>query len=130
MVFAEWQVGQLLWSMLWFTMFFMWIWVVVTVFADIFRSHDLGGFAKALWTLFVVFLPVLGVLAYLIARGHKIGEHQVHDARQTDEAVQTYIRSTVATPTTDLTALSDLHARGVIDDGEFEAMKQRVVAAA
>jgi hypothetical protein len=128
MVFAEWQVGQVLWSMLWFTMFFLWLWVVITVFMDIFRSHDMGGFAKALWVLFVIFLPVAGVLAYLIVRGHKVGEHRVADVQQTDAQMQAYIRSTVATPTSDLATLADLRDRGVIDDTEFEAMKQRTLS--
>ena len=129
MVFAEWQVGQVLWSMLWFTMFFLWIWVVITVFMDIFRSHDIGGFAKALWTLFVIFLPFLGVLAYLIVRGHKIGEHGAADAQRADAEMQAYIRSAAASPVSDLATLADLHDRGVIDDAEFEAMKQRTVPA-
>jgi hypothetical protein len=127
MVFAEWQVGQVLWSMLWFTMFFLWIWVVITVFADIFRSHDMGGMAKALWTLFVIFLPVAGVLAYLIVRGHKIGEHRAADLQQADAEMQTYIRSAASSPVSDLATLADLHDRGVIDDTEFEAMKRRAV---
>ncbi|HEV7757618.1 MAG TPA: SHOCT domain-containing protein [Acidimicrobiales bacterium] len=128
MVFAEWQVGQVLWSMLWFTMFFLWIWVVITVFADIFRSHDMGGMAKALWTLFVIFLPVAGVLAYLIVRGHKIGEHRVADVQRADAEMQSYIRTAAASPVSDLATLADLHDRGVIDDTEFAAMKQRSVA--
>jgi hypothetical protein len=128
MVFAEWQVGQVLWSMLWFTMFFLWIWVVITVFADIFRSHDMGGMAKALWTLFVIFLPVAGVLAYLIIRGHKIGEHRAADVQRADAEMQSYIRTAAASPVSDLATLADLHDRGVIDDTEFEAMKQRAVA--
>jgi hypothetical protein len=128
MVFAEWQVGQVLWSMLWFTMFFLWLWVVITVFMDIFRSHDMGGFAKALWVLFVIFLPLAGVLAYLIVRGHKVGEHRVADVQQADAQMQAYIRSTVATPTSDLATLADLRDRGVIDDTDFEAMKQRTLS--
>jgi hypothetical protein len=131
MIFAEWQVGQLLWSMLWFTLFFLWIWVVVMVFADIFRSHDLSGWGKGLWTIFVIFLPWLGVLAYLIARGHKMTEHRLAEAEAADQAMQSYIRNTVATPssspTADLSALADLRDRGVIDEGEFQAMKQRLV---
>ena len=125
MVIATWQVGQVLWSMLWFTMFFLWIWVVITVFADIFRSHDMGGFAKALWTLFVIFLPVAGVLAYLIVRGHKIGEHRLADVQRADAEMQSYIRTAAASPVSDLATLADLHDRGVIDDTQFEAMKQR-----
>ncbi|HEY3142940.1 MAG TPA: SHOCT domain-containing protein [Acidimicrobiales bacterium] len=128
MVLAEWQVGQVLWSMLWFTLFFLWIWVVIMVFADIFRSPDMGGFAKAIWTLFVIFVPVLGVLAYLIVRGPKIGEHHMQDAQLADDRMQAYVRQAAATPTSDLGALVDLRDRGVIDDAEFESMKQRVVA--
>ena len=57
------------WTMLWFFLFFIWIWLLITIFADIFRSHDIGGFAKALWVIFVIVVPFLGVLIYLIARG-------------------------------------------------------------
>jgi hypothetical protein len=128
MVYAEWQVGQLVWSMLWFALLFMWIWILIVVFADVFRSRDLSGWGKALWTLFVIFLPVLGVLAYMIARGSKIGEHQVEDAQRADLAMRSYIRQTVETsPADDLSALVDLRDRGVIDEAEFEAMKARLV---
>lgn len=127
MVYAEWQVGQVFLTMLWFTLFFLWIWTVVMVFADIFRSHDIGGWSKALWTLFVLFLPFIGVLAYLIARGHKIGGHALQDQQQADAQMRSYIQSTVATPVSDLGKLAELHDRGVLDDAEFEAMKGRVV---
>ena len=73
----DWGVGQVFWSMLWFFLFFIWIWLLIMVFADIFRSHDMGGFAKALWVIFVIFLPYLGVFVYLIARGHKMSEHAI-----------------------------------------------------
>ena len=76
MMLAEWQVGEVFWAMLWFTLFFIWIWLLITVFADIFRSHDLGGFAKTLWVLFVIVVPYLGVFVYLIARGHKMPNRQ------------------------------------------------------
>ena len=127
MVYAEWQVGQVLWSMIWFTLLFMWIWVLVMVFADVFRSRDLGGWGKALWTLFVIFLPVLGVLMYMIVRGNKIGQHQLEDARDADVAMRAYIRSAVESPGDDLSTLADLRERGVIDDAEFQMMKDRVV---
>jgi hypothetical protein len=127
MVYAEWQVGQVLWSMIWFTLLFMWIWVLVMVFADVFRSRDLGGWGKALWTLFVIFLPVLGVLMYMIVRGNKIGQHRLEDARDADVAMRAYIRSAVESPGDDLSTLADLRERGVIDDAEFQMMKDRVV---
>ena len=80
MLGSEWAVGQVFWSMIWFTLFFIWIWLLIMVFADIFRSHDMGGFAKFIWVLFVIVLPYLGVFVYLIARGHKMGEHAMAQA--------------------------------------------------
>src|SRR4051794_27137121 len=89
--------GQVLWSMMWFFLFFIWIWLLITVFADIFRSSDLGGGAKALWTIFVIFLPYLGVFVYLIARGHKMGEHAMAAAQAQDAAQRAYIQSAAGT---------------------------------
>jgi hypothetical protein len=112
--------------MLWFALFFMWIWVVVVVFSDVFRSRDLSGWSKALWTLLVLFVPVLGVLAYLVVRGSKVGEHHMQDAEEADRRMRAYIRATVDKPADDLVALASLRDRGVIDEGEFQAMKDRV----
>ena len=92
-VLAEFGSGQVFWSMLWFFLFFIWIWLLITVFADIFRSPDMGGGAKALWTIFVIVLPYLGVFVYLIARGHKMQEHAVAQAQAQDEAARQYIQS-------------------------------------
>ena len=92
MVFAEWQVGEVFWAMLWFSLFFMWIWVVITAFANIFRSRDLSGWGKALWTLFVIFLPFLGVFAYLIARGNRIDEREYGDTQRSDTATRAHVR--------------------------------------
>ena len=88
MLADEWHVGQVFWSLLWFTLFFIWIWLLIVVFADIFRSHDLGGFAKFLWVVFVIVLPYLGVFVYLIARGHKMSEHAEEAARTQDAAAR------------------------------------------
>ena len=71
---AEFGTGQVLWSMLWFFLFLIWIWLLIVVFADIFRSSDLSGWGKALWTLFIIVLPYLGVFVYLIARGGTMQE--------------------------------------------------------
>jgi hypothetical protein len=84
MMLAEWGVGQLFWSMLWFFLFVIWIWLLIAVFADIFRSRDLGGGAKALWVIFVIVVPYLGVFIYLIARGHKMGDHSAGAAQAPD----------------------------------------------
>ena len=130
-VAAEWHVGQVLWSMLWFFLFFIWIWLLIVVFADIFRSRDMGGFAKALWVLFVIIVPYLGVFVYLIARGHKMSEHAAEAAQAQDAAARDYIRSAVgsggSSPADELAKLADLKAQGVIDDAEYASMKAKIV---
>ena len=78
---AEWGTGQVFWSMMWFFIFFIWIYLLIMVFADIFRSHDLSGIAKTLWVIFVILVPYLGVFVYLIARGHKMQEHAMESAQ-------------------------------------------------
>jgi hypothetical protein len=87
--------GQVFLSMLYFFLFIIWIWLLIVVFSDIFRSSDLGGFAKALWVLFVVIVPYLGVLVYLIARGHKMHEHALQAQAAQDAAMRRYIQDAV-----------------------------------
>jgi hypothetical protein len=77
MVGVVWGTGQVLWSMMWFALFFIWIYLLILVFADIIRSHDLGGFAKFLWVFFVIVLPYFGVFVYLVARGDKMAQHSL-----------------------------------------------------
>jgi hypothetical protein len=79
---ATWQAGQLLWSMLWFFLIFMMAWIVLTILVDVFRSPDLGGWGRALWTAFVILAPWLGSLVYLVARGAKMA-----DRRRTEPVV-------------------------------------------
>ena len=131
MMLAEWQVGQVFLAMLWFTLFFVWIWLLIAVFADIFRSHDLGGLAKALWVVFVIVAPFLGVFVYLIARGHKMSEHETEAAQaRTRLRARTFAMrpGTSASTADELSRLADLKARGVIDDAEFQRLKANVVA--
>jgi Phospholipase_D-nuclease N-terminal len=126
---AEWGTGQVFWSMLWFFLFFIWIWLLITVFADIFRSQDLSGVAKALWSIFVIVLPYLGVFVYLIARGHRMSEHAAAEAHANDVAFRQYVQSTVATsPADQLTKLNDLHTTGAISDAEYAQLKANVLA--
>jgi hypothetical protein len=128
---ADWQVGEVLWTFLWFTLSFIWIWLAISVFVDIFRSHDMNGWVKALWVLFIIVLPYLGVLVYLIARGGKMQQHAVEAAKQQDAAMQQYIRQAAGSspsPADELHRLADLKERGVIDDAEFQRLKAKVVA--
>ena len=130
MLANEFGTGQVFWSMLWFFVFFIWIWLLITVFADIFRSHDMGGFAKFLWVIFVIFVPYLGVFVYLIARGHKMSEHAMEAAQANDAAARAYIQQAAGTggsSADELARLAELKSQGVIDDAEFQKMKAKIV---
>src|SRR5262245_14485534 len=131
MIGAEWATGEVLWAMIWFTLFFIWVWLLLVVFVDIFRSHDLGGFAKFLWVTFLIVAPYLGVFVYLIARGHKMSRHTAQDAAARDAAQRAYIRDAAGTPATgvdELERLAALRSQGVITDAEFQAQKAKVLA--
>jgi hypothetical protein len=131
-VLASFGSGQVFWSMLWFFLFFIWIWLLIIVFSDIFRSPDLSGWGKALWTIFIILVPYLGVLVYLIARGHKMSEHAMQAAQAQDAAARQYIQSAVAQTGTgaadELARLADLKAQGVIDEAEFQQAKAKLLA--
>ena len=120
------------WSMLIFFLFFMWIWLLITIFIDIFRSPELSGWGKALWFLFVLVIPLVGVLVYLIARGKTMHEHQAADVRQQDTEFRQYVQEVAASDgngsvTDQLAKLADLRDRGVITEEEFSQQKVKVL---
>jgi len=118
--------------MMYFFLFVIWFWLLIVVFGDIFRSHDLGGFAKALWVIFVIVVPYLGVFVYLIARGHKMSEHAAEAAQAQDAARRAYIQSAAGTSPSsadELARLADLKNQGVLSDAEFEQAKAKALAA-
>jgi membrane protein implicated in regulation of membrane protease activity len=119
------------WTILEIFLWVLWIWILIYVFIDIFRSHDLSGWAKALWFLFVLFIPLIGVLVYLIARGGKMQERAVQDAQQRDQQFRGYVKDAAGSQNTadQLTKLADLRDRGVITADEFEREKAKVLAA-
>lgn len=127
---ADFGVGQVLWSILWFFLFFMWIWLVITIFADIIRSDDLSGWGKALWSILIIFLPFLGIFAYLIVRGGKMHERQLRAAQAQESAMQDYIRQTAGSaPSTadELARLAELHQSGTLSDDEFAKAKSKLI---
>lgn len=129
---ADFGTGEVFLSMLWFFLFILWIWLVITIFADILRSPDLSGWSKAAWSIFVILLPFLGIFAYLIARGGQMGERAVGEARRRDEMFRGYVQEVASTSSSDvdqLSKLASLKADGVIDDAEFQRMKARLTAA-
>ena len=119
------------WTILEIFLWVLWIWILIYVFIDIFRSHDLSGWAKALWFLFVLFIPLIGVLVYLIARGGKMQERAVQDAQQRDQQFRSYVNDAAGSQNTadQLTKLADLRDRGVITADEFEREKAKILAA-
>ncbi len=126
----EFGQGDVFLSMLWFFLFFIWIWLLITVFSDIFRSDDLSGWGKALWTIFVVVLPYLGVFVYLIARGKTMTQHHIGDAKAQEEAMATYVRSVAGTssPAAEIERLAALQASGAITAEEFQQAKAKLLA--
>jgi Phospholipase_D-nuclease N-terminal/Short C-terminal domain len=121
---------SLFWTMLLFFGFVVWIWLLIVVFGDIFRSHDIGGFAKAMWVLLVIFLPLIGVLIYLIARGGKMQDRAARDAPQQQQEFDTYVRDVAASGTSSadqVAKLAQLRDEGVITEPEFEAQKAKVL---
>jgi ABC-type multidrug transport system fused ATPase/permease subunit len=107
----------------------MWFWILITVFIDIFRSHDLSGGAKALWFVFVLFIPLIGVLVYLIARGGKMHERAAQQARRQDEEFRAYVQQAAGSQNTteQLAKLADLRDRGVITAEEFDREKAKIL---
>ncbi|HXN59699.1 MAG TPA: SHOCT domain-containing protein [Acidimicrobiales bacterium] len=132
MLAYDYPLGGVFLSMLYFFLFFIWIWILITVFMDIFRSPDLSGWLKALWSIFVIVLPFLGVFIYLIARGGKMQERKLQEAAQQKQAFDSYVRQTAGTSAGDVTSqlsqLADLKAQGVLTESEFEAQKAKVLA--
>jgi hypothetical protein len=124
---------NIFWSMFIFFLWVIWIWILIWIFIDIFRSNDLSGWAKALWFLFVLFIPVIGVLVYLIARGGSMHERAAQQAQQEDAEVRSYVQqaaaSSPASTADQLAKLADLRDRGVISAEDFEREKAKVLAA-
>ena len=133
MLASDYPILDIFLTMLYFFIFFIWIWLLITVFVDIFRSHDMSGGIKALWCVFVVIMPFLGVFVYLIARGGKMHERAAAEAAQQQKQFDTYIKQTAGAgggtdTASQLSKLADLKSQGVLSDAEFEAQKAKVLA--
>ena len=128
MLAYDYPVLGIFWTTLWFFLWIIWIFILFRVIFDIFRSHDLGGWGKALWLIFVIIVPFLGVFIYLIARGGKMAERDQRDAAQQEQAFRSYVQDVAAPNTADeLSKLADLRARGVITEAEFDQQKAKVL---
>ena len=120
------------WTILEIFLWVLWIWILIYIFIDIFRSNDLSGWAKALWFIFVLFIPLIGVLVYLIARGSSMQQRAQREAQQQDQQFRAYVQDAAGgsqTPADQLTKLAELRDRGVITADEFERQKAKLLAA-
>jgi hypothetical protein len=123
--------GQAFVDLLMFFLFVIWIWLLIVVFRDLVRSHDLSGWAKAAWVIGIVILPYLGVLLYLIVRGHTLAEHAQADARTRSAAARSYVQQAAGTTRSaadEVEHLVQLKDQGLISDEEFATAKAKVFA--
>jgi len=133
MLATDYPVLDIFLTTLYFFLFFIWIWLLVMVFFDVFRSHDMGGGAKALWCIFIIILPFLGVFVYLVARGGKMHERQAQQAAEQQKAFDSYVREAAGTSGADtasqLSKLADLKTQGVLTEEEFQSQKAKLLNA-
>ena len=118
------------WTIVMIFLWVIWFWILITIIIDIFRSHDLSGWVKALWFVFILFLPLIGVLVYLITRGGKMHERQVRQAQRQEEQLRSYVQEAAGPQSSadQLAKLADLRDRGVITDAEFDREKAKILA--
>ncbi|MFJ8476212.1 SHOCT domain-containing protein [Kitasatospora sp. NPDC094011] len=135
---VDYPMLNIFWTMLELFLWILWFFLLFKIITDIFRSHDLSGWGKAGWLVLVIILPLIGILAYLIARGQGMGKRDVEQAQKADEAVRAYIRDAAGNApgdgggsgshVEDLAKLADLKERGVISDEEYQKAKDKLLA--
>ena len=130
MIATDYPLLEVFWTMLIFFSFVIWIWLLITVFGDIFRRHDIGGLGKAGWIIFVVILPYLGVFVYLIAEHRGMTERSVKQAEAQQAQMDQYVKSVAGSgdPTEQIGKAKELLDRGAISQAEFDQMKQKALA--
>ena len=127
----DYPILGLFWTMLMFFLWIAWFFILFRVIVDIFRSHDMGGGGKALWLIFVIVVPFLGVFVYVIARGHSMTERDVAQAQAQQAAFKSYVQDAAGSSggtADELSKLADLKAQGVLSDAEFEQQKAKLLA--
>jgi hypothetical protein len=125
---ADYPFMDVLWSMIIFFFWVIWIWIVVTVLVDIFRRHDIGGFAKAAWVIFVVILPWLGVLIYLIAQHDGMRDRRIKEVQDQKQAFDSYVRDAASGSADEIARAKELLDSGTITQQEFDALKAKALA--
>ena len=125
---ADYPFVDVLWSMIIFFFWVIWIWIVITVLIDVFRRHDIGGWAKAAWVVFVVILPWLGVLVYLIVEHDGMRERSLSQAQAQRQEFDSYVRTTAGGSAGEIAQAKELLDSGAITQEEFAALKAKALA--
>jgi hypothetical protein len=130
-VLAAYSFGDVMWSMLVFFMWILWFWLLFTVFGDLFSRHDISGWGKAGWTVFVIILPFLGVFIYLIAEGKSMGERAARRAQAQQAQMDNYVRSVASSDSSaeQIAKGKQLLDSGAITQAEFDQLKAKALAA-
>ena len=131
LVAADYPFLDVLWTMLIFFAWVIWFWLLIVIFGDIFRRHDISGWSKALWSIFVIFLPFLGVLVYLGVNGKEMSERSAQASRAAQTQADDYIRSVASSggAAGEIEKAKQLLDSGAIDAQEYEALKRKALAA-
>ena len=127
LVAADYPFLNILWTMIIFFAWVAWIWIVITVLIDIFRRHDIGGFAKAAWVVFVIILPFLGVLIYLIAEHDGMRERSLEQAKAQRASMDQYVRDTAGGSATEIAKAKELLDSGAITQQEYDSIKAKAI---
>jgi hypothetical protein len=128
LVAADYPFLDVLWTMVLFFAWIAWIWIAITCFVDIFRRHDIGGWHKAVWVVFIILVPFLGVLVYLIAQHDGMRERSIKQAQDQQAAFDKYVRETAGGSATEIARAKELLDAGTITQAEFEAIKAKATS--
>jgi len=128
LVAADYPFLNILWTMILFFAWVAWIWIAITCFVDIFRRHDIGGWHKALWVVFIIVIPFLGVLVYLIAQHDGMRDRSLEQAKQQKDAFDQYVRQTAGGPASEIAHAKELLDKGTISQQEFDSIKAKALA--
>ncbi len=127
-LYADYGLGEALLSILAFFFLIIWVFLLITIVMDLFRDHELSGWKKAVWVFFLIVLPVLTALIYLIARGDGMRQRSINEQKAMREATDDYIRDVASSPADELHKLNDLREKGVLSPEEFERLKAKIVS--
>jgi hypothetical protein len=127
LIAADYPFLDVLWTMIVFFAWLAWIWIAITCFVDIFRRHDIGGWHKALWVVFIIVVPFLGVLVYLIAQHDGMRERSLEQVKSQQAAMDEYVRQTAGGATGEIAKGKELLDSGAISQAEYDQLKQKAL---